>query len=104
MAALHDIYFKLETLKTIVSVIEKKAEKGVSITVSISDETNQWGQNVSAFVSQSKEQREAKQQRYFVANGKVFWTDGKITAAERNEAQPSAQQPAIEPNDDGFIF
>jgi hypothetical protein len=83
MATLADIYFKKETLKTLLDTIEAKGDKGVAITVSLSDDTNDYGQNVTSYVSQSKEDREAKKHRYFVGNGKVFWTDGKVTIAEK---------------------
>lgn len=83
MASLNDLYIKEETLDILLKTIRKKGEKGISLTVSINDETNQWGQNVSAYVSQSKEDREAKKNRFFVGNGKTFWTDGKISVAEK---------------------
>ena len=54
-------------------------------TVSVSDETNDYGQNVVMYVSQTKEQREAKEKKQYVANGSVVWTDGKITTAVRKE-------------------
>lgn len=87
MSALAEIYFKKETLQTLVDVVGKKGDKGVSITVSVSDDTNDYGQNVSAYVSQNKEDREAKKTRYFTGNGKVFWTDGTIKVATKQEAQ-----------------
>src|SRR5690606_18914402 len=68
MAALGDIYFKKETLQTIVDVLSKKGENGVSITVSINDESNEYGQNISSFVKQSKEDREAKKKRFYTGN------------------------------------
>ena len=83
MASLNDLYIKEETIDILLKTIRKKGEKGISLTVSINDETNKWGQNVSAYVSQSKEDREAKKNRFFVGNGKTFWTDGKITVAEK---------------------
>lgn len=55
--------------------------KYLNLTVSIDDETNQYGQNVSAYDSQTKEQREAKEPRNYLGNGKVFWTDGNIVKA-----------------------
>ena len=55
--------------------------KYLNITVSINDETNQFGQNVSAYDTQTKEQREAKEPRNYLGNGKVFWTDGNIEKA-----------------------
>ena len=85
MAVLSDIYIKTEVLETLLNTVKKKGEKGISITVSIQDESNQWGQNASAFVSQTKEQREQKKDRFYVGNGKVFWTDGKVVKAEKKE-------------------
>lgn len=59
-------------------------EKGwANITVSINDDTNQYGQNASASISQTKEQREAKEAKVYVGNGKVVWTDGNINTADR---------------------
>lgn len=85
MASLSSIYIKAETLETLLNVIKRKGEKGISIDISINDETNQWGQNVSSWVSQTKEQREAKKERFYVGNGKCFWTDGTITVAKKDE-------------------
>ena len=56
MAALLDLYIKVETLETLLKVVKAKNEKGVALTISINDETNQYGQNVTSFVSQTKEQ------------------------------------------------
>lgn len=52
-------------------------------TLSLNDETNGYGQNVSVWESQSKEQKDAKEQRNFVGNGKVVWTDGTIKVADK---------------------
>ena len=94
MASLQDLYIKEETLDILLKTIRKKGEKGISITVAINDETNQWGQNVYAYVSQSKEDREAKKNRFFVGNGKTFWTDGKIAVAEK-KAEDAVQDAVV---------
>lgn len=52
-------------------------------TLSLNDETNGYGQNVSIWESQTKEQQTAKEQRNFVGNGKVVWTDGNIKVADK---------------------
>ena len=91
MASLSNIYIKTETLETLLNVVKKKGEKGISIDISISDETNQWGQNVSSWVSQTKEQREAKKDRFYVGNGKCFWTDSKIAIAKKKEEVHTAE-------------
>lgn len=52
-------------------------------TLSLNDETNGYGQNVSVWESQTKEQQAAKEQRNFVGNGKVVWTDGNVKVADK---------------------
>ena len=56
-----------------------------NFTASINDTTDQFGNNVSIYESQTKEEREAKAKKNYFANGKVVWTDGKITVAEKKE-------------------
>ena len=98
MAAILDIYLKVEVLETLLNVVKSKQEKGVAITVNINDETNQYGQNVSAQVSQKKEEREAKKAKYYVGNGKVVWTDGTVKKAEKKEEE--VQQAKVISNHD----
>ena len=90
MASLNSLYIKKETLKILLDTLEAKQEKGVELTVALNDEVNQYGQNVSAWVSQTKEQRDEKKQRFFTGNGKTFWSDGKITVAK--DAEPEAAE------------
>ena len=61
-----------------------KTKDGVykNYTLSISDETNEYGQNISMYEEQTKEQRQAGEKRKYIGNGKIFWTDGNITKAE----------------------
>lgn len=101
MSHLSEIYFKAETLKTLADTVAKKGEKGVSITVSTSDEANEWGQNVSAFVAQTKEEREAKKPRFFVGNGKVFWSDGNTPFVPKKEQAHTPKQEYASSEDSG---
>jgi hypothetical protein len=67
----------------------------VNLTMAVNDETR-YGNNTSIYVSQTKEEREAKKQRSYLGNGKVLWTDGKITLAEREqEAEQAPQQKEV---------
>jgi hypothetical protein len=77
-----------------------KGKKGnyYPLTVSVNDEPSAYGDNVSVFTSQSKEEREAKASRTYVANGKVVWTNGSIVAVERS-ANPT---PKVEEADFPF--
>jgi LDH2 family malate/lactate/ureidoglycolate dehydrogenase len=98
MASLLNIWLSKDVLETLAQTVAKKGDKGVSIDVSINDETNQFDQNVSAYVSQTKEQREQKVKRFYVGNGKVFWTDGKITKAVKKDGVPE-ERPSQEVDD-----
>jgi hypothetical protein len=71
-------------------------DKGwANVTIFVNDETNAYGQNVSATMEQSKEQREAKEAKSFVGNGKVVWTEGSIQAADRVEKQTEASEQSL---------
>ena len=70
---------KLLSIKLDVSKIDKsklfKGAKGtyLDLTVALNDEPDQYGNDVSAWHGQSKEEREAKTDKIFLGNGKVFW-------------------------------
>jgi hypothetical protein len=101
MGSLSNVYIKKETLEVLLKTIEAKGEKGVSIDISINETSNDYGQNLSAYVSQTKEQRESKTPRYYVGNGKCFWTDGVIKVAEKKaEVHNAVPIPQATPTDD----
>ena len=55
-----------------------------NLTISVQDETR-YGNNVAIMDSQTKEEREAKMAKTYLGNGKVVWTDGTVTLAEKEE-------------------
>ena len=99
MGALAEMYIKAEVLETLAKTVKAKGEKGVKITISINEKSDQFGQNVSSFVAQSKEEREAKKPRYYVGNGRVNWTDGVIKVADKTSSAPLDSAPANESDD-----
>lgn len=68
-------------------IIKGKKGQYINITASVNNETK-FGNNVSFFVSQSKEERDNKENKTYVGNGKVIWTDGSIVVAEKGEQEP----------------
>lgn len=96
MAALIELYLKESQLKSLIAAAQGKP--GVSITVSVNDTANNYNQNAAAFVSQTKEQREAQEKKVYVANGRVVWTDNKIEALPYKA--PEQQQQAAPATDD----
>jgi len=90
MGALIKIYFKAEILETLLKTVKAKGTKGVEITASINDDTDKFGQNVSAFVSQTKEENSQKKPRYYVGNGSVIWTSGSVVVPPKKDNTASA--------------
>lgn len=65
-------------------------------TMSINDVQDNYGNNASIYVQQTKEEREAKAKKVYVGNGKVQWTDGKIVKAEFVEKTIQSTSEKIE--------
>ena len=106
MASLSEIYVKKSTLEKIIKALNAKQGKdaeGVKLTISLSDQTNNYGQNVSVYVAQTKEQRDAKKPLFYVGNGKTFWSKGETPCPQR-EQPTQAPQTVTAANDDSFPF
>jgi len=63
--------------------VKQKDGSYKNYTISINDTTDQYGNNVVVYISQTKEEREAKAKKTYLGNGKVVWTDGNIIVAEK---------------------
>jgi hypothetical protein len=95
MASLSEIYLKKSTLEIMLKVLNAKQGKegeGVKITISLSDQPNNFGQNVSAYVAQTKEQREAKKPLFYVGNGRTFWSKGETPCPQREAANATSNE------------
>jgi hypothetical protein len=78
-----------------------KGKKGTyaNITISVNDEEDQFGNDVSVWESQSKEERDAKENRNFLGNGKTIWS-----SEESAPKKPSGKKVAVEEEDDLLPF
>ena len=91
MSALINLSIDVASLPKEKFVTAKNGKVYYNFTVAINDETR-YGNNVSAFDSQTKEEREAKKAKSYLGNGKVVWTDGNIVLAEREDQQTQAPE------------
>lgn len=89
------------TVKIDLSKIDKskiyKTEKGSSyyeFTLSINDKTSEYGDNISATESQTKEQRDNKEKKSFIGGGKVIWVGDGISVAEKRGSLTTASAPS----------
>ena len=106
MASLSEIYVKKSTLETMLKALNAKQGKegeGVKLTISLSDQPNNYGQNVSVYVAQTKEQRDAKKPLFYVGNGKTFWSKGETPCPQR-EQPTQAPQPVTAGDEDDLPF
>jgi hypothetical protein len=86
MAYFIDLYLKKEHLEVMLKAVTQRNQPGIGITVVVNNEVKEFTtndgkilqQNASAFVSQSKEDREAKKDKYYIGNGRQVWGDGVL--------------------------
>ncbi|MEN9303802.1 MAG: hypothetical protein RL264_2231 [Bacteroidota bacterium] len=79
MSSLSSLYFTKEKLQSMLNA----CDKGVEITIAINDSLSDKGSNVSAYIAQTKEERDNKVPKKYVGNGNTFYTDGLILACPR---------------------
>jgi hypothetical protein len=52
---------------------KRTGEESVNITISLNDTPDQYGNNASIWISQTKEERDAKAPKVYLGNGKVIY-------------------------------
>jgi hypothetical protein len=55
----------------------KNGSKYYNIIINIADEKDQYGNDTSITTGQTKEERENKEKRQFIGNGKIIWSGEK---------------------------
>tara|TARA_R100000951_G_C2622107_1_gene174819 strand:+ start:873 stop:1253 length:381 start_codon:yes stop_codon:yes gene_type:complete len=84
-------------------IYEGKKGTYLDVTVAVNDELNEYDQDCSAWIAQSKENREAGGAKNYLGNGKVFWTDeqgGLPAKAQEAEKEKPANTKAADFSDD----
>jgi len=85
MATIATISIDLNKLDKSKIINGKNGSQYYNLNISVNDTTDQYGNNIQVTEPQTKEQRDAKTPKTFYGNGKVFWTDGKSTLAEKKQ-------------------
>ena len=91
MSAIANVSLRVDKLPKEKFVKGKDGAVYYNFTVSINDEPNQFGQNVTITDSQTQEEREAKKPKNYLGNGSVVWTDGNIKAIKKENVAEKAQ-------------
>ena len=82
MSAIINYSLRVDKLPKEKFIAGKDGAVYVNLTMSVNDETR-YGNNASIYISQTKEENEAKKQRTYLGNGKVVWNNGIIVNAEK---------------------
>tara|TARA_B110001450_G_scaffold159177_1_gene148473 strand:- start:73 stop:378 length:306 start_codon:yes stop_codon:yes gene_type:complete len=78
-------------------IIIGKKGKYLPISITLNDELDQFGNQGPVIVSQSKEEREAKQAKTYLGNVKLVWTNGEVKKFDNPQQQSAPPvQAAIE--------
>ena len=81
-------------------IIIGKKGKYLPISITLNDELDQFGNQGPVIVSQSKEEREAKQAKTYLGNVKLVWTNGEVKKFDNPQGQQAAPAPAAAIEDD----
>ena len=93
MSAIINYSLRVDKLPKEKFIAGKDGAVYVNLTMSVNDETR-YGNNASIYISQTKEENEAKKQRTYLGNGKVVWNNGSIVNAEK-EVKQAAQEEVV---------
>ena len=93
MSAIINYSIRVDKLPKEKFVAGKDGAVYLNLTMSVNDETRS-GNNASIYISQTKEENEAKKQRNYVGIGKVVWNNGSIVNAEK-EVKESLQEEVV---------
>jgi hypothetical protein len=59
--------------------------KYLNLTIAVNDNLDNYGNNVSLTIQQSKEERDLKASKTYLGNGKVVYTNGEVKVAEKQD-------------------
>jgi hypothetical protein len=83
---------------------EKTKDVYLNTNIEVKDEEDQYGNDVTCFVSQSKEERDAKEKRIYLANGRVVWSGESKPKTEQSKPQERFDAPTVRDEDDDLPF
>jgi hypothetical protein len=90
MASIIAISVNVDKLDKDRFAIAKNGDRYMNLMVNVNDKLDNYGNQASVTESQTKEEREAKEKRNFVGNGKIVWTNGEIEKLEAKRSQPAS--------------
>lgn len=78
--------------KETITASEKNGKKYLNIIIDTKKETDRFGNTHAISISQSKEQRERKENKVYIGNGKEYVYGGSKPAANTENSTPTNEQ------------
>ena len=85
-------------------IIIGKKGKYLPISITLNDELDQFGNQGPVIVSQSKEERTAKEAKTYLGNVKLVWTNGEVKKFDNPQQQQAQPVQAAAVIDDDLPF
>lgn len=73
MALIANVSIDLNKIDKTKIIEGKKGGKYYNMTVTLNDEKDQYGNDIAVTDSQTREQRDAKEKKTYLGNGRVIW-------------------------------
>lgn len=67
-------------------LIQGKKGTYANLQIAVNDEKDQFGNDCSVWISQTKEEREANTPKQYLGNGKIVWSGGQKQSAPDNSS------------------
>ena len=85
-------------------IIVGKKGKYLPISITLNDELDQFGNQGPVIVSQSKEERAAKETKTYLGNVKLVWTNGEVKKFDNPQKQQAPAPTATAVIEDDLPF
>lgn len=97
MSSLGEINIRVDKLPQETFYKGKNGAVYCKLNISINDESR-FGNNLAATVPQTDQERSEKKPKEYLGNGRIYWTDGNIKVATREDVVENV------PDADGLPF
>lgn len=101
MAQIISVSIDLTKLDKSKIVEGKNGAKYYNLTINVNDQKDNYGNDASVTIAQTKEEREAKQPRTFIGKGRVIWSNNGVQATQQQVQQNNAPNFTPPPGDNG---
>tara|TARA_R110000824_G_scaffold21748_14_gene80833 strand:+ start:7910 stop:8251 length:342 start_codon:yes stop_codon:yes gene_type:complete len=87
MASMIEVLLILDDIDKDRIIKLKSGKRAYRTTYYLDDKVDKYGNSVSAWAKQEKEEKDNKAHRKYLGNGTCFWSDGVVTVVNKDNPQ-----------------